>query len=112
MITTLSFFLACAPGGSDLDFDLDGTNAASVKAITEGSIDAIALLAFLNDATTTMTVLDYEVPLDKRAAGNLIGHRNGGDDVFGTSDDDLFDSVAEVDAVRWVGPATLDRLAA
>lgn len=44
-------------------------------------------------------------------AGNLIAHRDGGDRLYGTSDDDLFDDLAEVDSVRWVGPATMERLA-
>ncbi len=83
---------------------------ADAKSIDEGTPEAIGLLSFLNDAGTTMAVLDDDVPLDRRAAGNLISHRNGGDDTYGTSDDDLFGSVAEVDAVRWVGPKSLDRL--
>jgi hypothetical protein len=112
MTLALSFFLACAPGTSALDVTVDGDYTANTKAVSEGSVEATAMLAFLNDPATTMTVLDYQVPLDKRAAGNLIGHRDGGDGASGTSDDDLFGTVAEVDAVRWVGVATIDRLAA
>ncbi len=106
MITAL--FLACAPDA--LDVTVDGDHAATTKAITEGSPEAIALLAFLNDASTTYTVLDDDVPLDKRAASGLIHHRDGYDGVAGTSDDDLFDSVAEIDAVKWVGGRSIDKL--
>ena len=86
--------------------------SADGKSIDEGSPEAVGLLDFLNDPGTTLTVLDDHVPLDRRAAGNLMAHRNGGDATFGTSDDDLFGSVAEVDAVRWVGPKSLERMVA
>ncbi|GEM_PF-2478171 len=107
MITTLSFLLACAPG---LDVTVDGDHLASTKSMTEGSPDAIALLAFVNDPATTYAMLDDDVPLDRRAAGNMIHHRDGADGVAGTSDDDLFDSIAELDAIKWVGTSALDKL--
>ncbi len=58
------------------------------------------VVAFLNDAGTTVDVLDFDVPLDARAASNLIAHR----------DADLFDDIDEVDAVAYVGPAALHSL--
>jgi len=78
--------------------------------IVSGTPESIGLIDFLNDASTDFEVLDLDVGLDRRAAGNLISHRNGGDDVYGTSDDDLFSSVREVDAVRWVGPRSIERM--
>ena len=57
-----------------------------------------------NDEETTKGVLDYTVGLDRRAAGNLIAHQDGGDRKWGTSDDDIFNTVDEVDTVRFVGP--------
>ncbi len=75
-----------------------------------GTPDELALLRFLNDASTTVAVLDQQVPLDSRAARGLVAHRDGRDGVFGTSDDDRFDSAAEVDAVTYVGPAAMTAL--
>jgi hypothetical protein len=78
--------------------------------IVSGTPEAVGLLDFLNDPSTNYEVLDIDVALDRRAAGNLISHRDGGDGVYGTSDDDLFSSVREVDAVRWVGPRSIERM--
>jgi len=78
--------------------------------IAEGSPEAIGLLDFLNDASTTQDVLDNEIGLDARAASNLISHRDGLDRLHGSDDDNPFDNLAEVDAVPWVGPTTMERL--
>ncbi len=78
--------------------------------IDEGSAEAVGLLGFLNDPATTLQILDDEIGLDLRAATNLISHRDGFDRVYGTPDDDPFSSLAEVDSVPWVGPATLEQL--
>ena len=88
----------------------EGEVSGSSKGIVSGTPEAIGLLDFLNDASTTFETLDLDVGLDRRAAGNLISHRNGGDDLFGTTDDDLFGSVREVDAVRWVGPRSIEKV--
>jgi DNA uptake protein ComE-like DNA-binding protein len=68
------------------------------------------LLAFLNRRDVTRETLVQEVGLTRRAAEGIIAHRDGPDGRFGTPDDDRFDSVQELDAVRWVGPASLERL--
>ena len=57
-----------------------------------------------------LTVLDDDVALNARAARGLIEHRDGPDGDFGTSDDDPFDSLEEVDAVLWVGPVAIRKL--
>lgn len=77
----------------------------------EATSTAAAVLMLLNDAATTHSTLDAEAGIDKRAASNLINHRNGRDGMYGTEDDRLFGSLREVDEVKWVGPSTLDRLA-
>lgn len=80
------------------------------RSIWDGTPEGVAVIEFLNDPNTTMELLDNEVRLDKRAAGNLIAHRDGGDREPETSDDDLYNDLIEVDDVRWVGPATIQRL--
>jgi len=68
------------------------------------------LLDFLNHPTTTLTKLDDDLGLNKNAALSLIAHRNGPDGTLGTADDNLFDSLGEVDAVTYVGPTALEQL--
>ncbi|MAQ18015.1 MAG: hypothetical protein CMN30_24860 [Sandaracinus sp.] len=80
--------------------------------VTEGSVEEAAVLAFVNDAATTVTVLDDEVPLDARAATNLVARRDGADGVWGTADDAPFVSIADLDSVPWVGSAAIDALLA
>ncbi|MEZ4222747.1 MAG: proprotein convertase P-domain-containing protein [Polyangiaceae bacterium] len=86
--------------------------ASSEAAIVEGTPDALGVVGLLNATTTTLYVLDELVPLNRKAAENLIAHRNGPDGILGTADDDRFDDVAEVDAVPYVGPAALASLLA
>lgn len=96
---------ACAaptdPAG-DLDFPL----------VDPGSPEEAGLLAFVNDGSTTFAVLDDDVPLNARAARNIIARRDGADAAFGTSDDALFTSVGDLDSVGYVGPAALEALLA
>jgi hypothetical protein len=114
----IPFIFACAPT-EQLDVvdrsstveRFDGSDEVIARTLGDGTPEAAGLVAFLNDPATTHGILDHEVPLDRRAANNLIAHRDGRDRVAGTDDDNRFDSLAEVDAVKWVGPASLDRLA-
>ena len=68
------------------------------------------VLDFLNHPVTTFTVLDDTVGLTSSAAKNLIAHKNGPDGEAGTEDDDLFDSLDEVDAVKYVGASALGKI--
>jgi len=50
---------------------------------------------------------------EKRFAVSAPGtqqYRDGWDGVFGTADDTLFETIAQVDAIAYVGPAALERL--
>lgn len=99
--------------------DLDGSpdsidgKADGATSALEGTIEGWGVLRLLNDADpagTTFEFLDDVVALDRRAARNLVDHRDGPDGEPGTSDDDLFDTIAEVDAVSWVGESALNKL--
>lgn len=70
-------------------------------ALLDGSPEGIALLAFVNDPATTVAVLDDDVPLDRRAAEGIVAARAI----------TPFATVAEVDAVPYVGPSAINRLA-
>ena len=76
-------------------------DGVSVRVLEEGTPESLGVVALLDDPGTTVTVLDVDAKLDARAARNLVAHRDGGD---------WFDSIAEVDAVPYVGDATLQLL--
>ncbi len=86
--------------------------ASSQQGIIDGTPDAIGVLAFLNASTTTFPMLDDDVALDRRAAANLMGYRAGADDLLGTGDDKSFQTIDQVDDVKWVGPSALNKLVA
>jgi len=94
LATALSLSALLAGGCVD-----DGLEAAELA--VAGTPDELAVLRFLNDDSTTFAVLDTQVKLDRRAAQNLVAHRDGGDP---------FDSIDEVDAIAYVGPTPLQKL--
>jgi hypothetical protein len=106
LIVAISTLAACDAESQSHEMHED----RSERSIWDGTPEGLAVIDFLNDPSTTMAMLDDEVRLDKRAAGNLIAHRDGGDREPGTTDDDLYNDIIEVDDVRWVGPASIQRL--
>jgi hypothetical protein len=88
----------------------DLEEAAPSRSTWEGTPEGVGLIEFINDEATTMFVLDKTVGLDRRAAGNIVAHRDGGDRLWGSTDDDVYNTVDELDAVRFVGPRSLDRM--
>lgn len=105
-----SFLLLSLVAGCSAETDLAADRAFFV--IEPGSPEEAGVLAFVNDASTTLTVLDDDVPLDRRAAENIVARRDGADGIVGTSDDAPFVSADDLDSVAWVGPAALDALLA
>lgn len=88
---------------------VDGLSSL-VGSIAEGSTDAMGLLKLANAANTTVTLLDKTCRLDSRAAKGIVAHRDGPDGKGGTADDNPFDTIAELDAVPYVGTAALDAM--
>jgi hypothetical protein len=107
MTRSLAFlvFAACSP------LAFEGATPEDALRQWESSAESFATLAFLNDSGTTEALLDDDVGLDVRAARSLIAHRDGPDRVFGTADDDLFDSLAEVDDQYYVGASAIEKIA-
>jgi hypothetical protein len=92
--TLLAALAACAtgePGDADV--------GAEQPALTDGTAEALGVLALLNDDATTFALLDDDVGLDRRAAQGLIDARP-------------LRTVAEVDAVRYVGDSAMNKLVA
>ena len=69
-------------------------------------------LEMLNHVTTDLKVLDIDAKQTSTAAKALIAHRDGPDGLFPSEDDDLFDSIQEVDDVKGVGPSSIAKLKA
>lgn len=91
---------------------LDDDLGAHEGAVADGSAEAIGVLRFLNSPAADVATLDVAAALDVRAARNIVAHVRGPDGLLGTGDDDLLDSIAELDAIPQVGPATIARLVA
>lgn len=85
---------------------------ATQHPVAEGSKEALALLAFLNDAATDDARLKTAGIKTAAPRAATLAHRNGADGVADTKDDDAFDDVAEFDAVKGIGPATISAVAA
>jgi hypothetical protein len=103
----LALSLAACGGG---DQEVAEPLAATSAPVRNGTPEGVGLLAFLDDDGTTFELLDGPVGLDRRAAKNLVAHRDGADRARGTADDNPFDSVEEVDEAPQVGPSTLEKL--
>jgi hypothetical protein len=97
--------VALADGEHDAFADGKGDSAGGLTAAEEAGVLLVANTASLRE-------LDDEVPLDRRAATNIVRHRDGVDGLAGTVDDNPFDTLAELDAVPYVGPVALSRLLA
>jgi DNA uptake protein ComE-like DNA-binding protein len=76
--------------------------------MSEGEENAV--LEVVN--TATLAALDDDAGLDSRAAENIVARRDGADGAPGTADDRLYTSLAELDAVAYVGESALAKLLA
>ncbi|MEW5743408.1 MAG: hypothetical protein AB1938_31145, partial [Myxococcota bacterium] len=100
-----SFVLLAAACGVDSTAELaDFDDEVELDA---AELNAAVLLAFVNAGTTTVEVLTLEATVEARAAKNVVARRDGPDATFGTADDRSFASIAELDAVPYVGPVAL-----
>ena len=97
-------------GGSVESAEFD--RARSVADPLPGTAEEVGFLGFLNSRETTLSLLDEDLGLNRRAAEALIQRRNGRDGLYPSADDNPFASVVEVYGVRFVGPATIARIMA
>jgi len=68
------------------------------------------LLKFVNHWSTTEDVLKYSVNLTLTQSQNIFNYKKGNDGIYGTIDDDNFESIQELDDIPYVGQATIDAL--
>ncbi len=104
----LALFATATLGACSFDPSWDGV-PEDTRGLADPEVDG--LLTFLNNQhDTDFARLDNDCELRSDSARNLIEHRDGRDELPGTADDDLFDSIAEVDDVYMVGPETVAQL--
>ena len=108
--TSVAIVLAAAALAGCAEYDPEA--APSEYALTLSTADAAQVLELVNYPGATLAILDDEVGLDARAAENIAAHRAGADGVFPSADDDLFDDIAELDAVPYVGDSAFQKLTA
>ncbi|MFN0246912.1 MAG: hypothetical protein ACKV2T_08380 [Kofleriaceae bacterium] len=113
LISALVAIPACATEQvSDGDFE-DGENdsiGGKSDSPAEGSSAALAILAVVNDTGVDEAKLDNVVGLSTRVAEAIVKHRDGEDREWGTDDDNPFDTLAELDAIPYVGPITISTI--
>ena len=68
------------------------------------------IVNFLNQDNTTFLLLDITVGLRSDAATNIIARRNGADNIYGTSDDQPFISIDDINSVNRVGDKTIEQI--
>jgi hypothetical protein len=108
LLVPVIFAVGCATTAPSADED----TGPSAFALSLSESDAAQVLALANYPGVDEAGLDGEVELDFRAAQNIHAHRAGADGFFPSSDDDYFDTIAELDAVPYVGDAAFQRLVA
>ena len=104
-----SLLLALAACDDDVT-TADDANATAAP-FAEGSRDARAAVAFVNDVTTDAARLKL-AGMTKPTATAVLAAKNGADGVAGTDDDEPHESLEGLDAIKGVGPATLRKLSA
>ncbi len=107
---------ACdAPDDSD-DASVDGRDDGFIRGKADGGLEPAELAGVLSVVNTLaletldISVRDGGVGLDRRAAEGIIELRAGDDGTLGTEDDEAFETLAQLDAVPYVGPVALERL--
>lgn len=94
--------------GRDDAFVVDGKT--DTGGIREGTPEAAAVLHVVN--TSSRAVLGDEVGVAEKAGDNIIAVRDGDDGAAGTADDTTFTTLAQLDAVPFVGPVAFGKLLA
>lgn len=83
---------------------------ADTGGIQEGTAEAGAVLFVAS--TFSRADLVNDVGLATKAADNILAYRNGDDETASTADDEKFESLAELDAVPFIGPIAFGKLLA
>ncbi|MGH7285140.1 MAG: hypothetical protein ACRELY_26755, partial [Polyangiaceae bacterium] len=104
-LAALALLAGCS-GGADESVDDSSASATS----TISPVDAAKILDLVDYPDTDEALLDITIKLDSRAAKGIIAKRNGADGVYPSSDDAPFTTLAQLDAVSYVGDSALAKL--
>jgi DNA uptake protein ComE-like DNA-binding protein len=96
---------ACEPAPGPMDI-----TAATAAQLTPA--EQARVVDLLNDPGSDLALLHKVVAIDIRAARAIVAYRSGPDGALPTADDVYFPDIAAVDALPYVGPVALTRLAA
>ena len=112
ILTTLICTVPACTTADEVEDGIDDAfpNGKADGGIDEGSPEALGVLALVNDKSLTATKLKSAAGITIRVSNNITRHRDGADLAPNTPDDDPFDTLAELDAIPYVGPATLNAL--
>jgi len=91
----------------------DARDAAAFEAGERVDLDDCtvrSVLGFVNDPQTDLYTLK-NAGIHTQASKNIVKIRNGQDSRPGTDDDQLFETLADLDAVPYVGPVAMEQLA-
>jgi hypothetical protein len=109
LVAVVATLTACASHGGPEDGRDDSFTAdGKLDGFTCTPAEAAAILEVAN--TAKLTVLKNDVQLSVKAADNIVAYRTGDDEVAETSDDETFGSLAELDAVPYIGPLAFQKL--
>ncbi|NBD13438.1 proprotein convertase P-domain-containing protein [Corallococcus silvisoli] len=106
--SSIPFLLSC--GAAAVSDNAVPALAAQGQELATGTPAGNGVVSFLNDPSTTFSVLDTQVPLNSQAAQSIIDWREGPDGVLHTGDDRRFVSIEQVAALNQVGPVALSLL--
>jgi hypothetical protein len=107
-VTLLSLSACATTGDADGADDAFLSGGKSDSGISEGSPDAVGVLRVANELTRDQ--LDNDVGLASTAANAIDAYRRGADGTAATSDDRSFATLAQLDAVKYVGPVAFQHL--
>jgi hypothetical protein len=109
LLAAFALVVGCAVSElSDGRDDSFGGDGKSDSAVPEGSVEALGVLEMVNEASLEM--LDDTCGLASRSARNIVAAQVGADAQLGTDDDHDIATLAELDAVPWVGPVSMSQL--
>jgi hypothetical protein len=111
LLATVAGSAGCMDSGEEedgIDDSFVGDGKSDAFGIAEGSPEALGVLAIVRNATREQ--LDNDAMLSSNTAKAIVNHRQGGDRVDGTDDDNPIDSLTELDKIPYVGPMAFELL--
>ncbi|HEY4176778.1 MAG TPA: hypothetical protein VGM90_08105 [Kofleriaceae bacterium] len=98
---------AAAPDAGDVEDGANDSIGGKTDSPTEGSAAAAAILAVVNDTGVDSAKLDNVVGLSTKVSDAITKYRDGADQEPGTADDKQFATLAQLDAIPYVGPTVM-----